>query len=192
MKIEFANFTILLLNQSPINTIFPITRFPGSPKFMLSKDSLYIQKGSKVLMCTLISLLKQHFLLLINLCIYFERCSNFEFKAVWIFYVIVFQCKWVSGVDTYEAEIAADSIIWELFARKSAECLNLCNSFITISSYYRLYWLIYYPYNLGWLLLWTLWLLRIALVGWLWKMGILCKTWHTILFLWFIIRKINT
>ena len=41
---------------------------------------------------------------------------------------------WVSGVDTYEAEIAADSIIWELFARKSAECLNLRNSFITISN----------------------------------------------------------
>ena len=40
---------------------------------------------------------------------------------------------WVSGVDTYEAEIAADSIIWELFAKQSAECLNLRNSFITIS-----------------------------------------------------------
>ena len=39
-----------------------------------------------------------------------------------------------SGVDTYEAEITADSIIWELFARKSAESLNLRNSFITISS----------------------------------------------------------
>ena len=46
-------------------------------------------------MCTLISLLKQHFLLLIK---------------------------------------AADSIIWELFAGKSAEFLNLCNSFITISN----------------------------------------------------------
>ena len=34
----------------------------------------------------------------------------------------------------YEAEIGADSIIWELFANKSAECLNLRNSFITISS----------------------------------------------------------
>ena len=41
LKIEFANFTILLLNQSPINTIFPITRFPGSPKFVLSGDPLY-------------------------------------------------------------------------------------------------------------------------------------------------------
>ena len=50
------------------------------------------------------------------------------------FYVTVFQCKWVSGVDTYEAEIAADSIIWELFAKESAECLNLRNLFITISS----------------------------------------------------------
>ena len=40
---------------------------------------------------------------------------------------------WVSGVDTYEAKIAADSIILELFAKKSAECLNLRNSFITIS-----------------------------------------------------------
>ena len=28
-------------------------------------------------------------------------------------------CKWVSGVDTNEAEIAADSIIWELFAKKN-------------------------------------------------------------------------
>ena len=102
---------------------------------ILPRDWYYIQKGSKLLMCTLISLLKQHFLLLINFCIYFERCSNFEFEAVWIFYVIVFQCKWVSGVDTYEAEIAADSIIWELFARKSTECLNLRNSFITISRF---------------------------------------------------------
>ena len=50
------------------------------------------------------------------------------------FNLTVSQCKWVSGVDTYEAEIAADLIIWELFARKSAECLNLGNSFITISS----------------------------------------------------------
>ena len=33
------------------------------------------------------------------------------------------------------AEIVADSIIWELFAKKSAECLNLRNSFITISSF---------------------------------------------------------
>ena len=66
--------------------------------------------------------------------IYLERCSNFELEAIIIFYVTVFQCKWVSGVDTYEAEIAADSIIWELFAKKSAECLNLRNSFITISS----------------------------------------------------------
>ena len=101
---------------------------------ILTRDWYYIQKGSKLLICTLISLLKQHFLLLINFCIYFERCSNFEFEAVWIFYVIVFQCKWVSGVGTYEAKIAADSIIWELFARKSAECLNLRNSFITIST----------------------------------------------------------
>ena len=86
-------------------------------------------------MCTFISLLKQYFLLLITFCTYFERCSNFEFEAIYIFYVIVYQCKWVSGVDTYKAEIAADSIIWELFARKSAECLNLRNSFITISSH---------------------------------------------------------
>ena len=100
---------------------------------ILPRDWYHIQKGSKLLMCTLISILKQYFLLLITFCTYFERCSNFEFEAVWIFYVIVSQCKWVSGVDTYEAEIAADSIIWELFARKSAECLNLCNSFITIS-----------------------------------------------------------
>ena len=55
-------------------------------------------------------------------------------EANYIFYVTVYQCKWVSGVDTYEAEIAADSIIWELFAKKSAECLNLHNSFITISN----------------------------------------------------------
>ena len=73
-------------------------------------------------------------MLLITFCTYFVRCSNFEFEAVLIFYVTVSQCKWVSGVDTYEAEIAADSIVWEQFARKSAECLNLPNSFITISS----------------------------------------------------------
>jgi hypothetical protein len=42
-------------------------------------------------------------------------------EANQIFYVTVSQCKWVSGVDTYEAEIVIDSIIWELFAKKSAE-----------------------------------------------------------------------
>ena len=73
------------------------------------------------------------FLLLITICSCFERCRNFKFEAVWIFYVIVSQWKWVSGIDTYEAEIAAGSIIWDLFARKSVECLNLHNSFITVS-----------------------------------------------------------
>ena len=57
-----------------------------------------------------------------------------NWKHIIFFYVTVYQCKWVSGVDTYEAEIAADSIIWELFANKAAECLNLRNSLITISS----------------------------------------------------------
>ena len=60
---------------------------------------------------------------------------NFDFEAIQIFYVIFSKRKWVSGVDTYdtyEADIAADSIIWELFAGKSAECF--ANSFITISS----------------------------------------------------------
>ena len=56
-----------------------------------------------------------------------------NWKQIIFFYVIISQCKWVSGVDTYEAEIAADSMIWELFGKKSAECLNLHNSFITIS-----------------------------------------------------------
>ena len=102
-------------------------------------DWYHIQKASKLLMCTLISLLKQHFLLLTTFCTYFEICSNFELEAVWIFYVIVFQCKWVSEVDTYEAEIAVDSIIWKLFARKSAKSLNLRNSFVTISSTYTYY-----------------------------------------------------
>ena len=32
-------------------------------------------------------------------------------KQFKFFDVIVSKCKWVSGVDTYEAEIAADSII---------------------------------------------------------------------------------
>ena len=49
--------------------------------------------------------------------------------------MIVSKCKWVTEIDTYEAEIAVDSIIWELFARKSTECLNLRNSFITISNW---------------------------------------------------------
>ena len=44
-----------------------------------------------------------------------------------LFYVIGSKCKWVCGVDTYEAEITADSIIWELFAKKSTEYLNLRN-----------------------------------------------------------------
>ena len=82
-------------------------------------------------------LLKQYFLLFITFSTYFEASSNFEFEAILIFYVIFSQCKWVSGVDTYEAEIAANSIIWELCAKKSAECLNLCSSFITISSWHH-------------------------------------------------------
>ena len=61
---------------------------------ILPRDWYYIQKGSKLLMCTSISLLKQHFLLLIKFCIYLERCRKFKFEAVWIFYVKVFQCKW--------------------------------------------------------------------------------------------------
>ena len=84
-------------------------------------------------MCTFINLLKQYFLLLILFCIYLERSSNFELEAIQIFYVTLSQCKWVSRVDTYEDEIAVDSMIWELFAKKLAECLNLRNSFITIS-----------------------------------------------------------
>ena len=36
-------------------------------------------------------------------------------------YVSVSKCKWVSGVDTYEGETAAFSVIWEVFARKSAD-----------------------------------------------------------------------
>ena len=70
-------------------------------------------------MRTTINLSKQYFLLLIIFCTYLERCSNFELEANQIFYVTVSQCKWVSGVGTYEAEIAADSIIWELFAKKN-------------------------------------------------------------------------
>ena len=85
-------------------------------------------------MCTIINLLKHCFLLLIIFCTYLEICSNFELEANKIFYVTVSQCKWVSEVVTYEAEIVADLIIWELFAKESAECLNLRNSFITISS----------------------------------------------------------
>ena len=36
-------------------------------------------------------------------------------------YVSVSKCKWVSGVDTYQDETAAYSVIWEVFARKSAD-----------------------------------------------------------------------
>ena len=88
-------------------------------------------------MCTLISLLKQYFLHIITCCTYFERCSNFEYEAIYNFYVIV--SKWVCGVDTYKVEIGADSIIWEVFARKSVEYLKLCNSFITTSSLNQLF-----------------------------------------------------
>jgi hypothetical protein len=56
-------------------------------------------------------LLKQYFLLLIIL----EDVAILNWKQ--FFYLTVSQCKWVSGVDTDEAEIAADSIIWELFAK---------------------------------------------------------------------------
>ena len=33
---------ILVLNQSPLSTIFAIVRFPGSPKLVLSGDPLYL------------------------------------------------------------------------------------------------------------------------------------------------------
>ena len=61
-------------------------------------------------MCTNINLLKQYVLHVIIVCTYFEIFSNFELEAIQIFYVTVSQCKWVSGVDIYEAEKAADSI----------------------------------------------------------------------------------
>ena len=48
MEIEFASFTILVLNQSPINTIPLLTRFSGSPKFVLSGDPLYRDENSFV------------------------------------------------------------------------------------------------------------------------------------------------
>ena len=75
-------------------------------------------KRLKTFKCTIINLLQQYFLLLIIFCTDLERCSNFELEANQFFYATVSQCKWVSGVDTYEAEIAADSIIWELLAKK--------------------------------------------------------------------------
>ena len=67
-------------------------------------------------MCTIISLLEQYCLVLITFCTYLERSSDFEFAAIQNFYVTVFKCKWVSGVDTYEAAIVADSMIWKVFA----------------------------------------------------------------------------
>ena len=40
-------------------------------------------------------------------------------------------------------------IVWELFAKKSAECLNLRNSFITISTSYKIHILgNYFTYSL--------------------------------------------
>ena len=67
-------------------------------------------------MCTIINLLEQYCLDLITFCTYLERSSDFEFAAIQNFYVTVFKCKWVSEVDTYEAVIVADSMIWKVFA----------------------------------------------------------------------------
>ena len=33
-------------------------------------------------------------------------------------YISVSKWKWVSGVDTYASETAADAIIWEAFAKR--------------------------------------------------------------------------
>ena len=41
LKIQKSYIVILVLNQSPISTIFAIVRFPGSTKLVLSGDPLY-------------------------------------------------------------------------------------------------------------------------------------------------------
>ena len=70
-------------------------------------------------------------------CTYLDRCSNFEFEAILCTGVSVSKCTWVGGVDTYEA--VADSRSWEVFANKSADIHDLCNSFITTPSSVHIY-----------------------------------------------------
>ena len=40
---------LLVLNQSPLSTIFAIVRFPGGAKFVLSGDPLYILSQNDLL-----------------------------------------------------------------------------------------------------------------------------------------------
>ena len=85
---------------------------------ILPRDWHYVKKDSK--MCSTKNLLEQYFLLLINFCtLHLERCSKFKFEAIKFFCVFVSQCKWVSGIDIYEAEIKTNTKIWEVFAKKN-------------------------------------------------------------------------
>ena len=78
----------------------------------------YIPTGSKLLKCTIINLLKQYFLLLIIFCTDLERCSNFELEANWIFYVTVFQCKWVSKNSDFFISNWADIVYGRTLMRR--------------------------------------------------------------------------
>ena len=121
---------VLLLPTPPARAKFyplPLSSPPSppTPSFPWSK----VRSRSKPCVVPICAMhtYHQHFILLLQ-----SSPPLMDTKANNFFYVTVSQCKWVSGVDTYEAEVAADSILWELFAKESAECLNLCNSFITI------------------------------------------------------------
>ena len=54
-------------------------------------------------------------------CSYLSIFALYTLKdvAIKIFCVFVSQCKWVSGIDIYEAEIKTNTKIWEVFAKKN-------------------------------------------------------------------------
>ena len=45
LKIQKSKIVILVLNQSPISSVFPIVRFAGNPKTALTADPLCKKYG---------------------------------------------------------------------------------------------------------------------------------------------------
>ena len=73
-------------------------------------------------------MLEINFLLLFTFCTYLEECSNFEIEAILRFMYQFLSANGLATFDTYEAETAADAIIWNGFARKSADIHEFCHS----------------------------------------------------------------
>jgi hypothetical protein len=79
-------------------------------------------------------LLEQFFLLIITFCTYLENVAILNLKPFEIFCYQFPSARGCSGVETYEAETAANSMLWEVFAKNQMIFMNLRNSFSTIFS----------------------------------------------------------